>query len=285
MLPLYEAKMIHLFDHRWASFSSAGIADLSVSDKEDPDCVAMPRYWIDTAQVVDRLAPYNWQNNWMLGWRDICRSTDVRTLIATISRGEAGYEGGTLLAFPPGEADAAVCLVGCFASFVLDFVARQKIGGTHLKNFTMRQLPVLPPLVFYEECPWHEGATVGQWLTDRVIELTYTAWDMEAFARDLEDHGTPFRWEEERRLAMRAELDAAFFHLYGIGRDNVDYIMETFPIFKRKDEQRYGSFRTKELILDVYDAVAAAMRTGVPYQTILDPAPGRGPRHPARRNT
>ena len=81
---------------------------------------------------------------------------------------------------------------------------------------------------------------------------------------------------------MRAELDAAFFHLYGIERDDVDYIMETFPIVKRKDEQRYGAFRTKELILDVYDAMAEAMRTGVPYQTILDPPPGQGPRHPER---
>ena len=76
---------------------------------------------------------------------------------------------------------------------------------------------------------------------------------------------------------MRAELDAAFFHLYGIERDDVDYIMETFPIVKRKDEQRYGSFRTKELILDVYDAMAEATRTGVPYQTILDPPPAMGP--------
>ena len=84
---------------------------------------------------------------------------------------------------------------------------------------------------------------------------------------------------------MRAELDAAFFHLYGIERDDVDYIMETFPIVKRKDEQRYGSFRTKELILDVYDAMAEATRAGEPYQTILDPPPGRGFRHPAKRES
>ena len=78
---------------------------------------------------------------------------------------------------------------------------------------------------------------------------------------------------------IRAELDAAFFHLYGIERDDVDYIMETFPIVKRKDEQRYGSFRTKEFILEIYDAMTEAARTGKPYQTILDPPPGQGPRH------
>jgi hypothetical protein len=109
--------------------------------------------------------------------------------------------------------------------------------------------------------------------------LTYTTYDLTPFAVDLGDDGGPFRWDEERRFRMRVELDATFFHLYGIERDDVDYIMETFPIVKRKDEQRYGSFRTKELILDVYDAMAEAIRTGVPYQTILDPPPGQGPRH------
>jgi hypothetical protein len=81
---------------------------------------------------------------------------------------------------------------------------------------------------------------------------------------------------------MRAELDAAFFHLYGIERDDADHIMETFPIVKRKDIEQYGSFRTKDLILQVYDAMARAERTGRTYETILDPSPGQGSRHPAR---
>jgi hypothetical protein len=81
---------------------------------------------------------------------------------------------------------------------------------------------------------------------------------------------------------MRAELDAAFFHLYGIERDDANYIMETFPIVKRKDEQRHGTYRTKDLILQIYDAMAEATRTGSTYQTLLDPPPGQGPRHPTR---
>ena len=78
---------------------------------------------------------------------------------------------------------------------------------------------------------------------------------------------------------MRAELDATFFHLYGIERDDVDYIMDTFPVVKKRDEHRYGTFRTKELILEIYDAMTEAARIGKPYQTILDPPPGQGPRH------
>ena len=103
---------------------------------------------------------------------------------------------------------------------------------------------------------------------------------MEPFARDLGDDGPPFRWDEDRRFLMRAELDAAFFHLYGIDRDDVDYIMETFPIVKRKDIAAHGTYRTKEAILKIYDAMAAATSAGVPYQSELTPLPGKGPRHP-----
>ena len=85
--------------------------------------------------------------------------------------------------------------------------------------------------------------------------------------------GPPFRWDEDRRFLLRCELDAAYFHLYGIARADVDYIMETFPIVKRKDEQAHGEYRTKRVILEMYDAMAQAMATGMAYQTRLDPPP------------
>jgi hypothetical protein len=81
---------------------------------------------------------------------------------------------------------------------------------------------------------------------------------------------------------LRAELDAAFFHLYGVSREDTDHILDTFPIVRRKDEAQFGEYRTKRLILEIYDAMQQAMDTGMPYQTILDPPPGHGPRHPGR---
>jgi len=92
-------------------------------------------------------------------------------------------------------------------------------------------------------------------------------------AKDCGYDRPPFRWDDERRLKIRCELDAAFFHLYGVAREDVDYIMETFPIVKRRDEERYGSYRTKELVLTIYDAMQDAIVTGRPYETILDPPP------------
>src|SRR5260370_10544297 len=109
--------------------------------------------------------------------------------------------------------------------------------------------PFLPPHTYDERLPWEAEHSLYSWIESRVLELSYTAYNLAPFAVDLGDGGPPFRWDEERRFAMRAELDAGFFHLYEVERDDVDYIMETFPVVKRRDEQRYGSFRTTELIL------------------------------------
>lgn len=111
---------------------------------------------------------------------------------------------------------------------------------------------------------------------------------MAHFARDLGDTGSPFRWVEDRRTVIRAELDALFFHLYGITRDDASYILDTFPILKRKDEAAHGEYRTKRLILDEYDRMAAAGVTletpltegeNGSYRSTLTPPPGHGPRH------
>jgi len=105
-----------------------------------------------------------------------------------------------------------------------------------------------------------------------VLELTYTAWDLKAFAREYGWIDPPFVWNDARRLQLRCELDAAFFLLCGVGRDDLAYVMDTFPIVRRKDEQ-FGSYRTKETILEIYDTMAEATRTGEQYKSRLDPPP------------
>ena len=276
MLPLYEGKLIHHFDHRLASYEkrATGSQDselprFDTSEKKDPWLSPIPRYWVEKIEVDNRLTRRGWNRGWLLGWRDICRSSDERTVIATvIPRSAVGNKFPLLLTSRP--ATEVAFLAASLSSFALDYCARQKMSGTSLNFYLAEQFPVLPPSAY---TGWEH------WISNRVLELTHNAWDIDSFARDLGDDGPPFQWDEERRFVIRAELDAAFFHLYGIERDDVDYIMETFPIVKRKDEQRYGSFRTKEFILEIYDAMTEAARTGKPYQTTLDPPPGQGPRH------
>lgn len=62
-----------------------------------------------------------------------------------------------------------------------------------------------------------------------------------------------------QRSQLRYDLDAAFFHLYGISRDDAAYILDTFPIVKRRDEDKWGIYRTKDTILEIYAALAACL--------------------------
>lgn len=135
------------------------------------------------------------------------------------------------------------------------------------------------PSTYDVPTPWVTDQQLADWITDRVLELTYTAWDIEPFALDLGDDGPPFVWDPQRRALLRAELDAAYFHLYGLERHEVDHVLDTFPIVKRKDEARFGEFRTKRLVLECYDVMTSAMATGTPYATLLDPPAGCGRRH------
>lgn len=297
-LPLIEAKMVNHFDHRFSTYEGATQAQLNVgalprldaAAHADPHRFTKPDYWVAEPEVKARLAGKT-DRKWLLGWRDICRNSDQRTVIAAVIPAHAVGD-KFLLAFPSEPPPLAASFTGALDSYALDYCARQKIGGTSLKYYLIRQLPVPPPAMYTGGCPWQPDSTVAQWLLPRILELTYTAWDLEPFAADCGYSGPPFAWDEERRFLLRAELDAAFFHLY-LGtpdewsrdasdamksslptpRDAVSHIMETFPIVKKKDLDSFGTFRTKHTILEIYDEMAAAVGTGQPYQTRLSPPP------------
>ncbi|MCX5373914.1 DNA methyltransferase [Streptomyces sp. NBC_00103] len=292
MLPLYEAKMLHHYDHRWATYNSGNdTRPLTMEEKDDCETLALTRYWVSEEETASgkfdkdgedilvpgvrkRLAGKGWSQDLLLGWRDICRSTDERSMIASLLPA-TGVGHLILLAlsrFPE-------LLAAAWSSFAFDFAARQSIGGTHMSYFTIKQLPVPTPT---------QLSAYVTFIVPRVLELAYTSTDMASLATHLGDTGSPFRWHEPRRQQIRAELDALFFHLYGISREDADYILDTFPIVRRKDEAKYGSYRTKELILAEYDRMAAAGLTldnplvdGENYTSTLTPPPGHGPRHPA----
>ncbi|MET8411341.1 DNA methyltransferase [Streptomyces sp. NPDC005195] len=297
-LPLYEAKMLHHYDHRLGTYEGQTQAQANVGtlprvtpeQHDDPDYAPLPRYWVpefdvDSGKrdkknnrimwpgVATRLAEREWWNGWLVGWRDIARSTDTRTTMATVLP-PYGVGHTNPLMFPA-DAQAAALLQGCLSSHVFDYVIRQKIAGTHLTYGYLYQLPV-PALADFEDV---DGGAA--WFIDRVVELSWTSKDLTAFAKDLGYSGQPFRWDGGRRASLRAELDAALFHLYGVSRDDVEYVMGTFPVVKREDENVHGTYRTKDLILDAYDRMREARAAGSAYRTLLNPPPGQGPRHAA----
>jgi hypothetical protein len=261
-LPLYEAKMLHHYDHRWATYDNGDTRELTETEKRDPEYVVLPRYWVAAAEVDGQLG--DWRSEWLLGFRDIARATDERTTIAGLfPRVAVGNKLPELML--QGDAPRVATAVAALCSFVQDYAARQKVGGTTLNFFLVQQFAVPRPAMLADSVDF---------VVPRVLELTFTATDLTAFAQDVGYDGPPFRWDPERRALIRAELDAEMFRLYGIERDDVDYIMETFAVVRGRDEQRFGEYRTKRLILESYDAMVAADAAASEYETPLDPPPG-----------
>lgn len=270
--PLYEGKMISFYDHRFGGYEETSQDNMVGNGAQfrNPSHLSQPRYWVRETEMPSTLLH---RRNALLAFRDVARSTDIRTAIFSIIPPVPCNDKLPLVLLTPTDICNMVWITTCFSSLIFDYVARQKLGGTSLSFFILKQLPVLSPRRYDAICPWDCGYTLGSWILPRALELIYTAWDLAAFAKDCSYNGSPFRWDEERRFLLRCELDAGYFHLYSIARNDVDYIMETFPILKRKDEKQYGEYRTKRVILEVYDELQKAMETGVPYQTWLNPLP------------
>jgi hypothetical protein len=413
---------------------------IAISDEErtDPHFLAQSRYWAspqDTAQRIPKGYPYQW----LMGFKDVTSATNTRTMIACVLP-KTAVLCSIRVVFLEDYQDATpgtlLSLLANWNSFCFDFFCRQSTPGNHLSDYIIRQLPTLPPSTYQQPCPWDATLTVEDWILPRVLELTYTAWDLEGFAQDVlnetanrgiasrgvkdgrvvsgstglaEGDGTsrdmlsvntsvsqrgnvrddisdsessnldssqhsrgmgeresgrihsvpqdrsgfsqgtrdtssscresrtnvkgsgdsgspamrgtgqdaqsfsslnasqeskkvndealllptpysstpppyptpdsplpipPFHWNPDRRSWLQAELDAAFFHLYSIQREDVDFMLESFPIVKRKDRQKFGSFQTKDRILQIYDQLEVAMQSGVAYHSDLDPPTG-----------
>jgi hypothetical protein len=299
-LPLYEAKMIWQFDHRFGTYEgvesrrSTHLPTPSEKQYQDPNFVVIPWYWVKESEVNSRLK--DWGKKWFLGFRDIARSTDERTGIFSLIDKSGVGNNAPLVICKENNSCQLSCLISSFNSIVTDYINRQKIAGIHMNFFYVQQLPVLPP----------ESYTPSdiQFIVPRVLELTYTAWDIKAFADDvwrdadeylrgiireqweenkritggheweppewaeIEENGIPlppFKWSEERRVTLRAELDTYYAKLYGLTEKELRYILdpqdvygpefpgETFRVLKEKEIRQYGEYRTRRLVLEAWE--------------------------------
>lgn len=269
---LYEAKYCVAFDHRSSSYINGDLTEFADASKRDPHLEVIARYYVAEREYRASTGTHA-KRGWWFGWRDITSATNERTLIPVVTPDCSVADTLPLLHLTEVGAGHVHVLWAQMASFACDFIARLKTGGTHATVFMVEQLPIITVRDARTAIPWESNTTLSSWVKARVLELAFSAHDLAPFARSLGYAGPPFQWDPERRALLRAELDAAFFHLYGLAEEDVDYVMETFPIVKRRDEEKFGPFRTKMLILDVYRTMADAISTGVPYETILDPPP------------
>lgn len=203
---------------------------------------------------------------WLMGWRDITNATNERTVIASVISRVGVGNSLPLMLFPlGGERGKLAALLGNLSAMVFDFVARHKVGGTHLNYFIYKQLPVLPPKRYSDQAL--------SFIVPRVLELTYTTHDLQPWyeelafydPRPLAEQGQPFAWNPERRAQLRAELDAYYAHLYELTREELQYILdpadvmganypsETFRVLKNNDLKQFNRYRTRDLVLEAWD--------------------------------
>jgi hypothetical protein len=251
--------MVQAFDHRAASVTvnpanvhrPAQTDPATEEQHADPNWLPSPQFWISTREID---WPIGLQ--WAVGFKEITAATNARTMIATIVP-RSGYGNKLPLFLPdaePARANEGIrafkaygpLLAANFNAFAFDFIVRQKLHAQTLNLFIVEQLSVLPQGA-YERAIGNTRADAL--VRDEVLHLTYTATDMESFARDMGFEGDPFAWDEEDRLHRRCRLDALYFMMYGLDGDTAAYILDTFPIVREDDTERFGRYLTKDLIL------------------------------------
>lgn len=364
LLPLYEAKMMHQFDHRFATYDNGETRDCTDEEKADPNFAVCPRYWVpeeevfyrvsnvppdlitavmagsedlarqiitlwlsgycaergdttaantllegartksvlwysvqsilterlfneaaaralqrdypltaDDIALMDKADDYVWMARvwiahrvprWLLAFRDITNATNERTAIFTVLPFSAVGNNAPLLFTKSVDSTLLTCLLANLNALVFDYVARQKVGGTHLNFFIVNQLPALAP----------EQYCISDisFIRSRVIDLVYVAHDMQSFATDLGFDAPLVTWNRDRRTQVRAELDGYYAHLYRLTRDELRYVLdpkevfgedfpsETFRVLKEREEKEFGEYRTRRLVLAAFDELSRTER-------------------------
>ncbi|MDP9314432.1 MAG: N-6 DNA methylase [Chloroflexota bacterium] len=292
-VPLHEGKMVDAYNHRESSILYLPNNSIrktlpmehTAAEWANPYFTNLPTYWIPETELT--VTHRRLTEPAVLVYKRVTMASSERTFKAClIPRG--GF-GDKLPVIRGPKRVRALLLLSIFNSIVFDFTARQKTGYVNLAQFVLEQLPVLPPSAF--------SADDIAYVSERVLELVYTAWDMQSFAQDvwseLDEVGRgkvlvrnvecnhdapadqfaprdgcplpPFRWNDERRAHILAELDARIARLYGLTRDELRYILdpadvygpdfpgETFRVLKEKETKLYGEYRTRRLVLEAWD--------------------------------
>jgi hypothetical protein len=266
-IPVYESKMLNIFDHRWGGYRLGDAQETRVLPRtrldqyQDPSFLPMPRFFADRKRYVHWANKYNWHRDWLVSWRDITGSHIIRTMICSVL--PANLSNSTVKYFFPEGAsvESTPQLVGNMSSIVFDYIVRQKLGGAHLSNYILKQLPLLPPHSYTD--------MAASFVKKRVVELSYTSWALKPFALEFGCNGPPFAWNEDRRAHLRADLDAFYARAYGLNRDELRYILdpadvkgpdypsETFRVLKEREIRHHGEYRTRRLVLAAWDRMEA----------------------------
>lgn len=266
-LPLYEAKMIQMFDHRAAGiivdeekwFRQGQPDSTSLVSHQNPEFSVEPRWWAEQSVIADALGKP--RPSVLLAFKNVTSPTNQRTMIASFIPSVGVINSAPLIIFGP---DISVrlqsCLLANLNAFVLDYIVRQKIGGVNLNFFLIEQFPMFSPDFYKGKCPWDKKQTLEKWISDHVLKLTCTSNDMVPLAEAAGFKSKVHKWDPVERLDLMAELDAAYFLLYGIERNDVEYILSTFQGLQKESPDLLAGSTTTARILQSYDDLKSRSR-------------------------
>ena len=259
-VPLYEAKLIHQYDDRFSTYDLDSKGKISERNVEAVEKVLSyeinPKFWVDAKEVNQKWLDKGYSNPWVIGVRDIASATNERTLVSTVSSSANAY-GNTinLLLIKDQDDKVCSCLVANFSALVADYCIRLKATGSHVNQYILKQIPILPPESYSKE--------EIEFIASRVAKLTRNHDSInKVWLTDYPEY--PFGTAESR-LEIRAELDALYAKKYGLTRDDLEFVLDpseaespdypsvTFPGLKNKELKRYGEFRTRRLVLEAFD--------------------------------
>ena len=198
--------------------------------------------------------------DWIQAFRRITNTANERTMLADNFPLSAVGDSAPIVSYTKARAISSSLVMANLNSLPLDWAARLSLGGTNMSFFILRQLPILPPEAYLEEAC--EASKYVELVVPRVLELTYTAHDLEPFARDLGYEGPPFIWDDERRHRLKSELDAIYTHMYKLEREELKWILDapypgaSFPTLKKNEIKEFDEYRTKRYVLAAYDQMA-----------------------------
>lgn len=260
VLPLYEGKLIYNYDHRYNTFDETGekAAEREVSQSEKKSGYEIsPRFWVKRSEAFSKLPKeINLLSPWFIGFRGITNPTNERTFIMSFFPALA--VGNSLpIVFSIQNIAMQSCLLANSNALIFDYLVRLKVSGKNMNFFYVEQFPFLPPSAYTE-------ADIA-YISSRVLELSYTSYSMRPLAEALGYTGEPFPWNEDRRAQLKAELDAYYAKLYGLTREELEYILDpttkyptdcptvTFPTLQNNELKKYGEYRTQRLVLAAFD--------------------------------
>lgn len=283
-VPLYEGKMVWLHNHQFGEFPTSGKRPSSISQTplnklSDSNSTLSPWYWVPEDEVICQMTKsdkdgnviWHWPYHFYTAFRDVTNATNERTCVASLVPGGVYAAGDKLpLIFNERELVPGLCPVAIMASIPFDYIARQKVGGSSMAFFIMKQMPFPTPYQISDNIKWE--------MAKRVIELTYFNHDMDAWAEELWEEMTdeqrndmpnigtkePFIFDPDHRAVLQAELDAIVAHLYGLTTDELRYILdpedicgpgcinETFRVLKERELREFGEYRTRRLVLTAW---------------------------------